>query len=84
MIANSEGDGERLSPAALDEIRDQWNSGLPLRALASRWNVSVGSLQQQLTEHRKRRDRASDRLAITQELQRRIQARQRGRLPGGE
>jgi hypothetical protein len=84
MVAKSDGSGDPLSPGALDEIRDLWGSGVPLRVLAQRWNVSVAVLQLQLTEHRRRRQGAADRQAIARELQQRIQARQRGRQPGKE
>jgi len=69
MIAQSSSFGEELSPAALDEIRDLWGSGVPLAVLAGRWNLPADSLQRQLADHRRRR--AAD-------LQQQIEARQRG------
>jgi len=60
---------EELSPAALDEIRDLWGSGVPVGQLAGWWNVPVDSLLRQLFEHLKRR--AAD-------LQQQTEARQRG------
>jgi len=65
MIAQSPGGGEELSPAALDEIRDLWGSGVPVGQLAGWWDVPLDSLMRQMYEHLKRR--AAD-----------LQARQRG------
>ena len=69
MISDAGGCGDPLSPEIRDNILEVWNSGVPFEGIVRIFTFADVSLIRQ---------------AITQELQRRIQARQRGRLPGGE
>lgn len=66
------GEQRQLTAAALDEVRDAWGFGCPLRVLAARYGLSEVELREQLRQHRR-----TDRPAEVQRLRQLIQARQR-------
>jgi len=85
MIHSEQPAAKILSPEELDEVRDLWGCGVPLVTLAKRKGLALAELERQLAAHRRQRfGEPRDLKKVAADLQRQIEARQRGRRPGSQ